>query len=299
MTCPHVFLTRFNLPTTKIENSIYSPTWLTDRYQLFRRFTVPSVRAQTASDVHWIIYLDPESPSWLKEAMAELEQEGLVTPNYGGKVGGEYVLEHLRTLLGRDEGPVITSNLDNDDGLAVDFAQRLRVAPVRGAESALYITQGLIHCDRRIYLRRDPENAFVAVRSDLSALTTCWSEWHNRLHTLMPVVTVDGPPGWLQVVHGRNVSNRVRGRLVDPQAYRQGFPGLLDDIDPVSVGEQAHDLLVRQPARGVRDAVRGNGAKAAVRLFGQQGLEDFKYRVRRGRHSLTRATDRGSRASVK
>lgn len=286
MNVPHVFLTRFNLPSTKVENSIYSQTWLRERYQLFCRFTVPSVRAQTAESCHWIIYLNPNSPDWLKQAMDELERSGVATPNYGGKVAHDHVSAHLRALLGRDKGQVITSNLDNDDGLAIDFVQRLRQVPVSQPTTALYLTNGLIRSGGRLYRRADPENAFGAVRSDLSQLQTCWSQWHNRLHTVMPVNCAGGAPGWLQVVHGTNVSNRVRGRLVDPQSYRDAFPGLLDDIPPISPAQRLGDLVVRQPARGVRDVVRGRGAKLAVNMVGQRGLEDLKYRLRRPRESI-------------
>ncbi len=280
MSIPHVFLTRFNLPTTKVESSIYSPTWLTDRFELFRTFTVPSVLSQSPQNRHWIIYLDGNSPQWLKSAMRDLQEAGVATPNYGGRVQHEFLLTHLREVLGRDCGPLTTSNLDNDDGLAKDFVQRLRDVPVDVPDTALYFTNGLIRSGGRLYRRSDPDNAFCAVRSDLADLRTCWSEWHNRLHTLMPVVCLDGDPGWLQVVHGTNVSNRVRGRLADPELYRDLFPGLLDDVASVSPAQHVSDRLIRQPARGLRDTVRGRGAKLAIKVVGQGGLEEMKYRLR-------------------
>lgn len=285
MACPHVFLTRFNLPTTKVENSLYSGDWLEHRMTLFTRFTVPSVRAQTAQQVHWIIFLDPKSPPWLKRYMTGLAEEGLATPDYGGRTDNHIVRSAIHLAVGRDRGQVVTSNLDNDDGLAHDFVARLRAAPGQHQRAALYLTEGLIRSGGLLYRRTDPENAFVAVREDLADLVTCWGEWHNRLRLLMPVEQVPGPPGWLQVVHGKNVSNRVRGRITDPAQHRDRFPGLLDDMTLPTRPAILRDQVVRQPTRAIRDTVRGRGAKLAIRLAGQGGLEELKYRLRRGRQT--------------
>ncbi len=283
MPCPHVFLTRFNLPTNKIENKIYSTEWLSERMELFQRYTIPSMLAQEAQDRYWIIYLDPASPTWVTSVMDDLSRDGIAHPHYpdaGFKPA--QVHGHLTALLGRDSGPVVTSNLDNDDGLASDYLARLRREGFPHAPFGVYYTRGLVRQGGSLYLHRDPHNAFAAVYDTLESrdFQFCWSQWHNRLHRAMPVDRRGGPPMWLQVVHGRNVSNRVRGRLIDARAHRDRFPGLLDDLDRPDPTQVWQDRFVFSPGRAVRDRVRGDGARLVVKMFGESSLETVKNRLR-------------------
>ncbi len=288
----HVFLTRFNMPANRVEASIFSDEWLRERVELFERFTVPSVRAQDADRVGWLVFLDDRSPGWLKSRMAELESEGLLRPHYlDGPLAREeltaFVRDVVADLTGPEDTRVVTSNLDNDDGLAHNFASRLRAAAEHApTPAALYLVTGLIHHLDEVYLRNDADNAFGAVVDDLTnpEYRTCWAEWHNRLAQIMPSVDVaDGQPAWLQVVHGRNVSNRVRGRISDPRLHRSTFPGLLEDLRAPTRGAVLRDTLVRRPVRLVRDELRGPVARRARVLLGTERFEDLKSRIRRSR----------------
>lgn len=282
MTSAHVFLTRFNLPSPGVESVIRAREgWLRERIELFETYTVPSVRAQGVEDVHWIVYCDTESPAWLLEKMEAWRAEGILTPLLRTSVSPEERANDIREVVGRSDGQVITSNLDNDDGLAKDFVQRLREAEVVGERNALYLGNGLITNGTRAFLREDRDNAFCAVREDLRDPVTCWADWHNRLHEHMPVVVVDGAPGWLQVIHGANVSNRVRGAMVDPGPYRTLFPGLLDGVQAPSAAEVARDRLVEAPKRFVRDQARSRLRDGLVRVVGKDGFDKAKFAAQR------------------
>ena len=87
---------------------------------------------------------------------------------------------------------------------------------------------------------------------------TCWSDWHNQLGRHMDVVEVEGEPGWLQVIHGANVSNRVRGTMTDPARYRALFPGtvipasLVTDLNSESPGP-----VIAQVTQTIYDSATG------------------------------------------
>ena len=288
----HVFLTRFNLPANRVERSIFSEAWLRERMRLFERFTVPSVRSQDADRVRWLVFLDHASPEWLRARMTELEAEGLLSPRYlDGPLDPQQLRGFIRAEVaaaGTDDGTlVVTSNLDNDDGLAHNFASRLAALAHEADErpAALYLNTGLIHAGTEVYLRSDASNAFGAVIDDSARddFATCWDEWHNRLGSLMATHHSDGQPSWLQVIHGRNVSNRVRGRITDPRLHRSTFPGLLDDLDAPARGVALRDTFVRRPVRLVRDEVRGPAARAARQILGTGRFEEFKSRILRRR----------------
>ncbi|MGV1009224.1 MAG: glycosyltransferase [Dermatophilaceae bacterium] len=278
----HVFLTRYNLPTPGVESMVRAKEgWLKDRTALFEQYTVPSMRAQTAQDLKWIVYIDPQSPAWLLDRMECWRSEGLLTPIPRESVSSTELLADLRKVLGRSEGVLVTTNLDNDDGLAVDFAERVQSASVGARDrAAVYLTTGIIKSDDSVYLRQDPHNAFCSVVEDLSNPVTCWADWHNRLSEHMAVVCVDGDPAWLQVIHGDNVSNRVRGKMVRPGPYTGFFPpGLLGGARTPARSTIFLDEVVRGPYRIVRDEARGAARRTAVRLMGKSGFEALKTRL--------------------
>jgi putative rhamnosyltransferase len=147
---------------------------------------------------------------------------------------------------------------------------------VDSERTAVYVGDGLIARDGELYRRLDPHNAFCSVRESWTTPVTCWSDWHNRLPRTMPALVLRGQPGWLQVVHGGNVSNRVRGRRTRPSVYRALFPGLLDALPEPSAASLVTDILMGAPSRAVRETGRA-AAKAAVgAVLGRRGLDRAK-----------------------
>lgn len=280
MTTRAVLLTRFNLPTTGREGVIRAQEgWLRDRVELFERYTVPSVRRQSLRP-DWLVYLDPESPGWLLGVMAVHSEEGLLRPVFRRVVLRDDLHVDLGRLGIRSGDRLVTANLDNDDGLADDFVARVvAVDPGGATPTAIYVCTGLVLRDTEAYRLVDRRNAFCAVAEPADTPVTCWADWHTLLPETMPVVEVRGAPGWLQVVHGRNVSNRVRGRRVDPGALSARFGELLAGVTPVSRAELARERWVRLPARAGREAARRTVKVALMRALGKRRFDDLKSAV--------------------
>lgn len=276
----HVLLTRFNLPTGGLEGLVRAREgWLRERIDLFERYCAPSVAAQRDAEVTWIVYLDPASPQWLLDRIAPFADRGLLHPVLREHVGVPELRADIASLVPRRSDSLLTTNVDNDDGLAVDFCARLSAVAPEHPRFALYATRGLVLSPQGLYLLRDRHNAFCSVREGWDEPVTSWSEYHNELHRVMPVVELDGAPGWLQVVHGGNVSNRVRGRLVSPAAHRPSFAVPLDTREPRAT-ELAADRALRAPARLLRDRGRAAARSAGLRLLGKDGYAGAKARLR-------------------
>jgi Putative rhamnosyl transferase len=270
----HILLTRFNLPSAGVQSLIRSKDgWLRQRIELFERYCVPSVAAQSNRDFSWIVYFDRESPGWLRDRIAGHSRTGAFTPIFRESVSNEEIVSDIQELIDSERRDLLTTNLDNDDGIAADFIDRIQSAPTTTTATAIYMRLGLIRCPSGLYLHQYPRNAFNSVRGPWSARLTCWSEWHTDFDRLMPVVELDGPPGWLQVVHGSNVSNRVRGRLVSPTPYRQKFGQLLDGVAEPSSWELARDLLFSRPTRFMREFSRAAAKHAILTTLGRDGLD--------------------------
>jgi len=276
----HVLITRFNVPTPGRESLIRAKDgWLRDRVDLFERFCAPSVEGQTNQDFHWLIYFDPESPGWLMEWLDANGASRRFTPVFRTSVSNAEMVDDLRRLTGARGDVLLTTNLDNDDGLAVDFVERLQAAVSGTARQAIYLTHGLILCDRRVYLRTDRHNAFCSVAETWDAPVTAWADWHNRLGLAMPVKEVAGPPAWLQVVHGRNVSNSVHGRLLSPSPLTHLFPSALPGLGEPTARQMFVGNVIAGPLRAVKAALRTALKGVLLRLLGPNGFDALKNRA--------------------
>jgi hypothetical protein len=274
----HVLLTRFNLPSKGPESLIRAQDgWLQRRVELFERYTIPSVAAQTVSNFSWIVYFDPESPRWLLDRLTPHVLARAFTPIFREEATWREVGPDARQVTGAAGSLLITTNLDNDDALARDFIERIQQLAKPGATGAIFLERGLIASGESTYLRRDRDNAFCSVAEPWTAEpSTAWRDWHIMLRSHMPVIAAAGPPGWLQIVHGQNVSNRVRGLRTDPVRYQNLFPGLIDHLPRPGTTALAADLLVAAPIRTLRDTVKGSAKRLLLAVGGKKGLDGVK-----------------------
>jgi hypothetical protein len=278
MRVDHLLLTRFNLPSKGPERLIRAQEgWLQRRVELFLRYTIPSVTAQTVAGVHWIVYFDPESPSWLLDRLAPHVARGVYTPIFRAEATWREVGRDARQLTGAGGDLLITTNLDNDDALAHNFVERIQRLARPHETRALFLERGLITAGTRTYLRRDRDNAFCSVAEPWTETpATAWRDWHIMLRTYMPVTRCAGAPAWLQVVHGDNVSNRVRGQLADPSHHRKLFSGLIDGQPRPPLGAVAADVLVGSPLRLLRDGLRTAAKHLVLAAGGKQAIDRLK-----------------------
>lgn len=276
-TVDHVLLTRFNLPSAGAESLVRAKEgWLRSRLDLFEHYCLPSVQHQSNQSFKWIIYFDPQSPDWLVKRISALSNEIPFTPIYRTSVSNRELVADLHTVTGAERSHLITTNLDNDDGLAVDFIARLQEADGVARRTAVYLAHGLIRCGNRLYLRTDRTNAFCSVREAWDSPRTCWADWHNMLPQSMASMELEGSPAWLQVVHGTNVSNRIRGQRVGALPYLHLFGHLLDGADDPGHLELVRDVAIDRPIRIARESGRALLKQAALRTIGREGLDQIK-----------------------
>jgi hypothetical protein len=92
----------------------------------------------------------------------------------------------------------------------------------------------------------------------------------------MPVTEIEGPPAWLQVVHGTNVSNRIRGTRVGSSAYIGLFDELLKDIEDPSQLNLLREAVWESPSRNIQEFFRAIVKAAILQTMGKEGLEKIK-----------------------
>ncbi len=277
----HVILTRFNLPSKGPESVIRAQQgWLQKRVSLFEAYCLPSMLAQTRASYRWLIYFDPQSPDWLRSWIEGHVTSGHFVPVFREEVSDEELAGDIGELFDEPGEELITTNLDNDDALANDFVEQLQSQPIPPSATVYYFSTGLIKSAVGVYRRRDRHNAFPSVREPWSdSPRTCWADWHNRLSRHMAVVQIDGTPGWLQVVHDSNVTNRIRGTLVSPTDFRPLFGDLLDDVRSPSKLALARDHLVHRPLRVMRDSGIPIAKSVLLTVGGRSGFDRVKQAI--------------------
>lgn len=260
----HVILTRFNLATPGRESAIRNqPGWLAGRFALFERYCLPTLAAQTVGDFRWIVYFDEATPEPFRARIEAARRVADFHPYFTPIFPGERWGISVREILGAGGGAVpwlLSTRLDNDDGLAVDFVARVQAAVAGfGAprRAAFNVTNGYVFDGRRAYALAHPSNAFASLLEPWEAARTVSDVQHMRLAEQGPVVQVAGPGGWLQVVHGGNVSNKIRGRRVPPSELAGRFPPGIDLGAPASAAAIAAENLLLAPLRGARDRAAG------------------------------------------
>jgi hypothetical protein len=265
----HVIMTRFNVARAKHQDPVrLDPDWLAGRFDLFEKYCLPSVAAQAgAGAFHWLVYFDEATPAAVRARIEACRARVPFVPCFTGLVTADYWPASIAAAVPSRTPWLVTTRFDNDDALAADHLARLQAAlagqgaPVRGS---LNFPSGFVLEGGKLYALTHLANSFASWLEPWDARTrTAMSINHLKMARLGPVRQLAGPPAWLQVVHGGNVSNKVRGRRVPAEAAAGRFPAsALAGLRRASGIEITLENLVLTPVRSARDtavaALRGH-----------------------------------------
>ena len=228
----HFLITLFNLalwPADKSNSPTRTEQWLDSRCRLFEQWCLPSVIAQKGASFRWLVMFDADSPASLRERIARwqrlcpaLEPCFFTAAQVQGFAGRsvdrqvDFILSAIKERLDGSEEWLLTTNLDNDDALASDALSRISETftrkPALGVISlvnGLQLFPSLGVAAKMSY----PHNHFLTLCEPLgpgAMPLTVESMSHRRARKMFPVTDLKGAPGWIEVVHGCNISNDLR-----------------------------------------------------------------------------------------
>lgn len=264
----HVIQTRFNLATPGRESAIRNRSdWLEERFEMFERLCLPSIAAQTCKNFTWIIYFDKDTPQAQKDRVEQLRKIVPFIPYYTGLFAAEGWNRSIGEVIPERTPFLLTTRLDNDDALACDYIERVQKAAKQHMQDApvcLNFSHGYIRTDTALYEMVHPSNAFFTrLCSWEEDMRTAMSIQHMTIEDHGAVAQLEAPGAWLQVVHGGNVSNKVRGRRIPIGRTDAIFaPGLLDGIAVVPEVRLQMENILFASLRNLRDwllSLRGRG----------------------------------------
>ena len=259
----HYILTRFNVASPGREQAIrLRPGWLAGRFELFEKYCLPSVASQTIKEFEWIIFFDNTTSDHFREKIITLQK---VFPFRAEFTHLSDMREIAPQAVRKNHSAnwLLTSRLDSDDILAVDHVARLRaiIGPVR-SQVINFLEGTILSVNRkgpRLYRIEDHSNPFASLLEPLRPeAKTIWGEKHVDISKMTPVRQIAGRPAWMQIVHGGNVSNRIKGERVAIADYRDAFPHLSMIAETSKESREAiiFENMVASRLRNVRETFR-------------------------------------------
>lgn len=266
----HLVLTRFSVRATP-DARPHPLEWLEDRLRLLEAFCLPAIAAQSETGLSWLVLCDettaPAALARLEELLAAVPRARVLRTS-----AHRSSLPAVLALLDPATEVLVTSRVDSDDALAVDFASRVAtyVRPFcASGHDALLLSfpEGFkldVGADR-VFASFQPHNAFLTAFERVGrpgGLRTVQSGNHGLLHREHPLHQDASGPAWLQVVHGANVTNHVypadlpqpRSVLDGRFALRQGAAsGRAGAPPPQPQGSEARAVF----RQGLEDALNG------------------------------------------
>ncbi len=205
----HLILTRFNV---RIEQSgPPDEAWLEHRFSLFERFCLPSVEAQTSDNFTWILFCDPRIPAPYLDRIRGYARWPAFRPIYFRHQFDQAMVRATVAEFARGTTHLISTRLDNDDAICRTFVESVQ-SHFRGqAFEFLNFTNGYVWCDGSIRAAQHGSNPFISLVESTADYSTVYCGNHMELGQQGPVVQIAEPAAWLQVIHGRNLANRVWG----------------------------------------------------------------------------------------
>ncbi len=261
-TC-HVILTPFNVryfDSADVPGN--DPKWLSHRFGLFERYSVPSVLSQTAQDFSWIILFDQDTPEPFASKARELVSLRRDTfAVFCRKASTDVIRSAVVSSLSCRPDWLLTTTFDNDDALHPQFVSELHKAFQCGTVEVLNFPNGIVLSGGRTYRRKDRSNAFISLSEPFEGFSTVLAFRQESAREFAPVRQLTPRPMWLQLVHRYNVSNRIRGWRISPRRVAEQFRLPIASNPGHSFWISAENIVLYLP-RLVRDQL-----VTGVRLF--------------------------------
>lgn len=219
----HVILTRFNVRFGGIE--AMGDDWLAYRWAFFRDALASALARQTVRDFRWLVFFDIDTPLWLREE-ADALGEGLFEPTYVSGWSPEVAQQAAAAV---SSAPfLITTRIDSDDAVATAFIADVQSQFDRQESLYVNLLCGVqVERTGELYRYDEPSNPFISyierrVAGELPR-TVFFSLRHGWSRHYAALLNVVGSPRWMQIIHGTNLANGVRGLRVRPEPFEAAF----------------------------------------------------------------------------
>lgn len=228
----HVLLTRFNAKFAASWTSLaLDPAWLEHRFYLFETFCYPAVRSQTNQNFIWLLFFSSDTPQQYKDRINNMaKQYPVMRPLYHDFLPGQTIKEEVLKCVPSDHEYLITSALDNDDTISRNYIEETQKQFCGQSYQFVNWAPGYIyHTDKkRFYERYYTASQFYSLIERVDGCKIVWSTMHPDILKTGTVIQLVNNPGWIQAVHSKNVTNRIKGKRINAPDIKKYFEISLD-----------------------------------------------------------------------
>ena len=231
----HFIITRFNLTQKCDKDSLGSgvldDNWLKKRFQLFENYCFPSLKSQTNKNFEWWVFFDTSTPDLYKR---KIEKLSALLPNFKSKFKGSYQDFHdtlakdlLEEIDGANIDIIITTRLDNDDIFSDDAVAELQnnlvdYKCILEMPIGYNLEIGKVNKLRKMNYPLNPFISLIESVKNNQTIETVYAHQHGEW-THLKQINITNKPQWIQVIHGNNVSNQLKGKEIFASGALKAF----------------------------------------------------------------------------
>lgn len=217
----HFLITRFNLKNpgwdvTKNNEALLDDNWMAERLELFSNFCLPSVINQRNKNFKWLLFFDSSTNEKYKTEIAQiLDNNPMIIPFYidGMPKFQESILNFI-TENANDKDYLITSRIDNDDCIHIDFIDEIQKQFNKQDFLAIDTINGYTLQVEPNYILGKKEhifNPFISLIERNIKPKTVWHYMHNMWKKEPRLIHLSEKRLWLSIIHGKNKVNEFDG----------------------------------------------------------------------------------------
>ena len=243
----HYLITRFNLradywDVTKNNEQLLTDEWMDNRMWLFENFCFPSVDGQTNQNFEWLLYFDTNTKEIYKNRILELVANQPNFKVFFVDAMPSFMPELLKYIAQetKDIPYLITTRIDNDDSIHVDFINEVQKQFDQQEYRAIDFIKGYSLQIEPIYILGKKDqlfNPFISLIEKNDNPKTAFYQDHRFWKRDKKVTQLGDKRLWLSIIHQRNKVNKFDGYgLVNWEKLKKDF--ILSD--------EANDLISKK-----------------------------------------------------
>lgn len=217
MSFNHYISTRFNVPTkiwgkTRDGHQPLTEKWLSDRFEIFINYCLPSFKNQTNQNFQWFVFFDTNTPEKYIEIIEEIKSSYInFKPVFVNDF--EEMFEKFKLISSsHDRDFVITTDIDNDDMIQKDFIKNIQelYQPLHNLAIDLKLGLQLTKTSadtafaQILYYTGSP---FVSLVEERNNVKTVMHQSHTLYRNSEHFVYYDEEPRYIQFIHEFNLVN--------------------------------------------------------------------------------------------
>lgn len=235
----HYLVTRFNVPIDQWSRDkrglpTLDDAWMEHRVDLFAKFCVPTVAGQTEKNFKWIIYCDEKSGGLALDRIYHLIP---AIPETTVKLVQDFnqMLNDIKLLtLNSPTRFVITSRVDNDDGLGKNYIRDVQKAFIEKDNVIINLNGGILYDEEKRILteiRKGRLNHYASLIEEIKPvdnLVSIIGYPHDKPPPGYRIIEKECRYSWLKIIHSRNLNSKTHGKPVSLKKVLSHF-----SLDPV------------------------------------------------------------------